>query len=879
MLGFPDTVVQSFTLVAGSAPTASVDVTVSVVTGSLQATVGAGPSLPAAAVVSLNPRPGNPWQPINSALSTDADGVFTLTGVRPGSWDLALTAGSWVSAAVTNIAVASNAVADAGLLTMSQQTGTLSATVRTDLGDQVLANTPVVVSATPVGAPVDRSAFETNLVTSSQGVATVPLMRVGGWQVTVSASDHDSVAQSVTVPEGTVTGSWTLPVRRGALTGVLDVLEVVPSAGPDVLVPMAEIVQGAVTVVLTPTGTDAQLRSPVTSSHSVAATNNVFTVYGVLPGDWSVTATAAGFLQSGSPPVVTVQPGGSSADLVVAMNPVPYVATRSPVSGPAAGGTTVTLTGVHLDGATSVTFGGVAGTSLSAGTGTTLSVVTPARGSGGSVSVLVTTPRGTASTTFTYDAPPVPTPTPSPTPPPSGGGGGGIIGGGGGGGSSSSDPPPATATVAAPSAPGGTVSVDVEVGDGVLGFQFSGVTGAGEVQVQQRSGTPESGAGGLRLVGRYVEITARNLSFQRAEVCVPYASGDPEELGVSAADLRLMHFVGDLGRQDITSRVDTARRVVCGLTESFSPFAIGVPATERIAGVDRYSTAVELSKVFRPQGAAVVYLASGTGFADALAAGAAAAGVSAPVLLTASRTLPSVVRAELQRLAPRQVIIVGGTGAVSSGVESAVRTVLPGASVVRVAGADRYATAVEVSKRAFPTGAATVYLATGRSFPDALAGAAAAGRDGAPVLLAPGTTLPTSVAAELARLRPARVVLLGGATALSSSVASQVSTAVPVATVSRLQGADRYATAASVANTFTAGATVFVATGRNFPDALAGAAVAGGERGPVVVIPDGTLPASLRTAFTRLRPSRMVVLGGTGALSSASEVQVAAFLP
>jgi spore germination protein YaaH len=83
-------------------------------------------------------------------------------------------------------------------------------------------------------------------------------------------------------------------------------------------------------------------------------------------------------------------------------------------------------------------------------------------------------------------------------------------------------------------------------------------------------------------------------------------------------------------------------------------------------------------------------------------------------------------------------------------------------SVSRLAGADRYATAVEISKANFSPGVPVVYVANGLNFPDALAGAAVAGGKGAPMLLVPRDTVPASVAAELTRLKPAAIVVLGG---------------------------------------------------------------------------------------------------------------------
>jgi hypothetical protein len=86
-----------------------------------------------------------------------------------------------------------------------------------------------------------------------------------------------------------------------------------------------------------------------------------------------------------------------------------------------------------------------------------------------------------------------------------------------------------------------------------------------------------------------------------------------------------------------------------------------------------------------------------------------------------------------------------------------------------VAGTDRYATAVAVSGRISPS-ASTAFVATGRNFPDALAGSAAT--NGAPLLLVPYACVPGVVRSELTRLGASKLTLLGGNAAVRGTVAA-----------------------------------------------------------------------------------------------------------
>ncbi|CPU62207.1 N-acetylmuramoyl-L-alanine amidase LytC precursor [Mycobacteroides abscessus] len=140
--------------------------------------------------------------------------------------------------------------------------------------------------------------------------------------------------------------------------------------------------------------------------------------------------------------------------------------------------------------------------------------------------------------------------------------------------------------------------------------------------------------------------------------------------------------------------------------------------------------------VFDP-GVPVVYVASGTGFADALSAAPAAAVQGGPLLLVQPNGIPTVVADELRRLAPQRIVVVGGSGAVSDAVYQQLAGYTP--AIRRDAGANRYATSRLVSERAFAGQTVEVaYVATGTDFPDALSAGAVAGAYGVPVVLVNG---------------------------------------------------------------------------------------------------------------------------------------------
>ena len=225
-------------------------------------------------------------------------------------------------------------------------------------------------------------------------------------------------------------------------------------------------------------------------------------------------------------------------------------------------------------------------------------------------------------------------------------------------------------------------------------------------------------------------------------------------------------------------------------------------------------------------------------------------------------------------------------GSLAAGSAPAIADTVPSESVAteRLGGADRYATSVAISQRLFPAGGASpVFLASGANFPDGLAAGPIAARNGGVVLLTASDVVPAVVEAELVRQAAPHIVVLGGPSVISNAVLDRVRSLVPAATtVQRLFGADRYETAASLsASEFVSGAasTVFVASGLAFPDALAAGSVAGVLKVPVLLTRPDRLPAATVAELRRLAPARVVIVGGTGAVSGAVATAIKALVP
>jgi putative cell wall-binding protein len=292
---------------------------------------------------------------------------------------------------------------------------------------------------------------------------------------------------------------------------------------------------------------------------------------------------------------------------------------------------------------------------------------------------------------------------------------------------------------------------------------------------------------------------------------------------------------------------------------------------ERLAGSDRITTAIAVSRggfVDKPvtgdpscaeyEALAVVLVRSDL-FPDGLVAGPLAARKCAPLLLTPPTSLDARVLTEIKRVlkSGRTVHVVGSTGAISTATEKQIKSA--GYSVVRYAGADRYATAAQVARVGLGK-PSTVFLASGQNFPDALvAGSAATAMDAA-ILLTAGSAPAAATNAYIQEVTDPR----------GAAVGVPAATAYPWAY--RVAGADRYATAAKVATEyFYPPRVAFLANGATFPDAMSGGAMAALTGNPLLITAPTALAAPVSTLLdaASAATSFVVAFGGPAVVSDA----------
>lgn len=298
------------------------------------------------------------------------------------------------------------------------------------------------------------------------------------------------------------------------------------------------------------------------------------------------------------------------------------------------------------------------------------------------------------------------------------------------------------------------------------------------------------------------------------------------------------------------------------------------PGINRVSGNTRYDTMASLCQKGNWSQGGTVVLAYGANYPDALAAAALAGDADAPILLTDSSQLTEQAKAEITRLAPRKVVAVGGPNAISEDVLSSAKNAAPNAEIKRIWGQTRYETSLNIMGELCGR-SNTVIVATGTNFADALSISPYSYATGSPVILCdPSTGLSEDALTKIRNGGYTNAVIVGGKNAVSTSVENQLKQN-GVATIKRLAGETRFETSQLIADFELSQQLGFgvdgiaLATGLNFPDALAAGPVAGRKLTPLLLVDSGASSASQWLSAHANDISGALIVGGENAVTPA----------
>jgi len=285
--------------------------------------------------------------------------------------------------------------------------------------------------------------------------------------------------------------------------------------------------------------------------------------------------------------------------------------------------------------------------------------------------------------------------------------------------------------------------------------------------------------------------------------------------------------------------------------------------TDRISGQDRVETALSIAQKGWTS-AQTVILSEYTDYPGSIAAVPFAASLDAPILLTRGDKLDPRVITELQRLNPQKVFLLGGEAGLTSTIETGLESL--SLSWERIDGANRYETSVRLAEQ---LSSDSLIIVNGDDFPDALSAASYAGIKRIPIVLT-SKTIPPSVAEYTKKTQPQHVIVIGG----EGVVPTEALTKEGINIETRLGGQNRYETNAQVVEYMKDAVEsddLFLASGMDFPDAVAGAGLAAKLKASLLLTEKEDIPAAVYTIMRehmKVEPSTATTESGQGKITA-----------
>lgn len=297
----------------------------------------------------------------------------------------------------------------------------------------------------------------------------------------------------------------------------------------------------------------------------------------------------------------------------------------------------------------------------------------------------------------------------------------------------------------------------------------------------------------------------------------------------------------------------------------------------RLGGQDRIETSVKIATNYNDGQLQAVVVTTANDFPEALTGSTLAAKCKAPILLvnqTAQNSQGTLAYIKGHLSSNGTVYILGQTTSVSTDVENAIRN-MGYTNIKRLAGTNKEETLKIINNEVNVSTGTPVFIASGDNFPDALSASGIAAIKGYPIILCSHGVLPQTAIDQLQAVKPSQVYIAGGSAVVPDSIVNKVmgTTGLTSDKIVRLYGQDRYATSLAINKYFNlTTANAVIASGENFPDALAGSSLAAKHNAPIILtdgkfITDGNNIVAHKKYLYSINCSSLIILGGEGSVS------------
>lgn len=294
-------------------------------------------------------------------------------------------------------------------------------------------------------------------------------------------------------------------------------------------------------------------------------------------------------------------------------------------------------------------------------------------------------------------------------------------------------------------------------------------------------------------------------------------------------------------------------------------------SVNRISGLNRYETSINIANNFTSDKLKSVIVASGDNFPDALSASLLSKKENAPILLIgkdADSNEKSINFIKSKLDSSGTIYILGGESSVSKSFETCISNL--GYNIKRLGGTNRFDTNSIITNYLNVSKGTPVIIVNAFGFADALSVSSSAVSKGYPVIMTDDIKLPNEAKKILKDIEPNKVFIIGGEGSVKNTVISELQRVIPSLTTSniiRIGGSNRYNTSLILCKYFKLSSdTAIIANGKNFPDALSGSALAAKENCPVILT-DGDSISNQKEYLDSSNYEKLILLGGTGTIN------------
>ncbi|AGY77780.1 cell wall-binding repeat-containing protein [Clostridium autoethanogenum] len=303
-----------------------------------------------------------------------------------------------------------------------------------------------------------------------------------------------------------------------------------------------------------------------------------------------------------------------------------------------------------------------------------------------------------------------------------------------------------------------------------------------------------------------------------------------------------------------------------------------VTGVQRLSGQNRIDTALDIAKATYPGKISNVVIASAQNYPDALSGSVLAYKLNAPMLLVGStdedqQKVLAYIKSCMDNTG--SVYILGGNGAVSKEFEDKV-TANGFKNITRLGGADRYETSEKIAEKLNVNKETPVVIVSGEDYADAASISNIAAANQYPILLVRKNEISDTIKKEISTINPTKVFIIGLQGSIDTEVENTIAQIIPIekSNITRIGGSDRYETSLEVGKYFKLdGNEACIASGNNFPDALAGSIYAGKHNAPIVLV--NTKLSDNQTSYLKDRKlSGATIFGGEGVVDKNIQQQL-----